>query len=89
MKATGELLKEVVGSVAMGIRADSSDSEQWHLLKDTFCSPSLQMVSFTITEKWYGLPDISGNLLSSVEQESKKWSFRPKTYDVCRSCSGL
>lgn len=78
MKATGELLKEVVGSVAMGIRADSSDSEQWHLLKDTFCSPSLQMVSFTITEKGYGLSDISGNLLSSVEQDLKNGPSAPK-----------
>ena len=42
---------KVLGSLAEAIKAQSSDPAQWKRLKEIFTSPSLQMVSFTITEK--------------------------------------
>ena len=43
----------VVGSMAEAIKAQSSVPAQWNRLKEIFTCKSLQMVSFTITEKGY------------------------------------
>ena len=42
---------KVLGSLAEAVKAQSSDQAQWNRLKEIFTSKSLQMVSFTITEK--------------------------------------
>lgn len=42
------------------MKAQSSVSEQWNRLKEIFASPTLQMVSFTITEKGYALQKADG-----------------------------
>ena len=46
---------KVLGSLAEAVKAQSSNQEQWNRLKKIFTSSSLQMVSFTITEKGYAL----------------------------------
>lgn len=66
LKASGETEKEVIASIAKGIRANSQDAAQWAQLKAVFCAPSLQMVSFTITEKGYALRSMNGELLPVV-----------------------
>ena len=42
---------KVIGSLAEAVKAQSSDPVQWNRLKEIFASKSLQLVSFTITEK--------------------------------------
>lgn len=42
---------KVLGALAEAVKAQSSDLEQWNRLKEIFTSKSLQMASFTITEK--------------------------------------
>ena len=54
--------REVIASIARGLRADSADAGQMAQLRAAFASPSLQMVSFTITEKGYALTTLSGQL---------------------------
>lgn len=66
LKASGETEKEVIASIAKGIRANSQDTAQWAQLKAVFCAPSLQMASFTITEKGYALRSMNGELLPVV-----------------------
>ena len=51
---------KVIGSLAEAVKAISSDSVQWKRLKEIFASPSLQMVTFTITEKGYALQKADG-----------------------------
>ncbi len=51
----GRVDKKVLGSMAEAIKAQSSNEVEWNRLKEIFRSPSLQMVSFTITEKGYAL----------------------------------
>ena len=51
---------KVLGSLAEAVKAISSDSAQWKRLKEIFVSPSLQMVTFTITEKGYALQKADG-----------------------------
>jgi len=66
LKPDGSTDKEVVASIAKGVRACSAEAEQWSQLKAIFENPSLQFASFTITEKGYALRDIQGNLMPVV-----------------------
>ncbi len=72
LKPDGSTQKEVIASIAEGIKADSSDSQQWTALKNVFENPSLQMASFTITEKGYAIRDIQGNLMKVVEEDMEQ-----------------
>ncbi len=58
--ADGGIDKGVVASIARGVVA--TDPEGWEDLKAVFRKPSLQMLSFTITEKGYALRDMKGAL---------------------------
>ena len=60
---------EVLGSLAEAVKAQSSDPEQWNRLKEIFRSTSLQMVSFTITEKGYALQKADGTWLPYVKAD--------------------
>ena len=55
--------REIIASIAEGIRADAADAQQMERLGKIFEKASLQMVSFTITEKGYALYGMDGNLL--------------------------
>ena len=66
LKPDGDTNKEVIASIAKGVRACSAEAEQWNALKAIFENPSLQFASFTITEKGYALRDIKGDLLGVV-----------------------
>ena len=46
--------REIIGSIAEGIKADSSNEAAMARFKEVFTDPGLQMLSFTITEKGYG-----------------------------------
>lgn len=60
---------KVLGSLAEAVKAQSCDSVQWNRLKEIFASPSLQMVSFTITEKGYALQKADGTWFPFVEAD--------------------
>ena len=66
LKADGSTQKEVIASIAKGIKANCSDEAQWQQLTDVFTAPSLQMASFTITEKGYALRNMKGELMPVV-----------------------
>lgn len=66
LKPDGNTDKEVIASIAKGVRACSAEAEQWNQLKAIFENSSLQFASFTITEKGYALRDIKGDLMSVV-----------------------
>ena len=69
MNPDGRLDKTVVGSIACGLSASPHKEQDWNELKRIFRSPSLQMVSFTITEKGYSLRDMKGELLPIVRED--------------------
>lgn len=60
---------KVLGSLAEAVKAQSSDQKQWDRLKEIFRSASLQMVSFTITEKGYALQKADGTWLPYVKAD--------------------
>ncbi len=65
----GGMEKTVVGSVAGALRADPSYPEDWEKLKSIFRNPSLQMITFTITEKGYALTGMDGKFLAIAEKD--------------------
>lgn len=65
----GSLKKDVVASIAQGLRAGNAFPEDMEKLKAVFRSPSLQMVSYTITEKGYALKNIQGEFFPFVQAD--------------------
>ena len=55
LKSDGSIEKRVVASVTESLKADPQFHEDWERLEEIFKKPSLQMVSFTITEKGYSV----------------------------------
>lgn len=79
LKANGEMQKTIVGSVVQALKADTH-KEDWEQLKAIFANPSLQMASFTITEKGYGLHAANGSTLPQVQQDFENGPFKPESY---------
>ncbi len=56
----------VLGSIAEAVRGDPALGPSWDRMKEIFASASLQIVSFTITEKGYSLYREDGTWLNYV-----------------------
>lgn len=67
LNADGSMEKEVVASMTESL----STLEDSGRIAEIFETPSLQIVSFTITEKGYALRNASGELLAAVAQDMK------------------
>ena len=65
----GTTSREIIGSVAEALRADSSDPAMMAPFKEIFTDPGLQMLSFTITEKGYALYRPDGSLMPVVQAD--------------------
>ena len=65
----GTTSREIIGSVAEGLRANSADAEMMARFKQIFTDPGLQMISFTITEKGYALYRPDGSLMPVVQAD--------------------
>lgn len=65
----GSMEKEVIASIAKGLRAGNAYGKDMEELKRIFQKPSLQMVSFTITEKGYALTNMEGKFFPFVEAD--------------------
>ena len=70
--------REIIGSIAEGIKADSSNEAAMARFKEVFTDPGLQMLSFTITEKGYKLYNPDGTLLPAVEADMKEGPHNTK-----------
>ncbi len=57
LKSDGTIQKQVIASVTESLKADKGFADDWKRLEDIFENPSLQMISFTITEKGYSVSD--------------------------------
>lgn len=80
LKADGNIEKTVVGSVAESCILDSENKAEFDRLKEIFEKDSLQMATFTITEKGYSLVDGKGNLLPAVEADFVAGPEKPASY---------
>ncbi len=69
LKANGTVEKTVIGSVVESLTVDSTNEADWTRLKEIFGKDSLQMASFTITEKGYSLVNGRGDYLPGVPED--------------------
>ena len=80
LKADGSVEKTVIGSIAESLMLDSENQREFARMKEIFQKDSLQMCTFTITEKGYSLVDGKGSLLPSVEADFKEGPDAPSSY---------
>ena len=80
LKADGSTEKTVVASLAEALQADSENQEAFSRLREIFRAPSLQMVSFTITEKGYSLVQPNGEFMADVVADFEVGPEKPKSY---------
>ncbi|WP_157143630.1 mannitol dehydrogenase family protein [Brachyspira pilosicoli] len=67
IKSNGDIDKKIIGSITDILHADFINN--YDALKKIFISSSIQIVSFTITEKGYSIKDLNGNYSSIVEED--------------------
>ena len=80
LKANGTVEKTVVGSVVESHTLDSENDAEYSRLKEIFTKDSLQMTSFTITEKGYSLVNGKGELIPDAAADFVAGPEKPKSY---------
>ncbi|MEW8959430.1 MAG: mannitol dehydrogenase family protein, partial [Moorella sp. (in: firmicutes)] len=77
MNSDGTMDKKVVASIGEALKADVEQEEDWRRLQEIFARPSLQIASFTITEKGYSLKDINGEYYEIVKADMARGPEKP------------
>ena len=80
LKSTGTIEKTVVGSVMESLELDSNNEAAYARLREIFGKDSLQMASFTITEKGYSLVNGKGEIVPAVAEDMKNGPEKPQSY---------
>ncbi len=80
LKADNTVDKTVVGSIMESLILDSGNKTEYERLKAIFAAPSLQMASFTITEKGYATADAKGNVFPAILADFEKGPQAPDSY---------
>lgn len=80
LKADGTVEKSVTGSIVESLALDSENTEAFERLKEIFASPSLQMATFTITEKGYSVTDSHGEIVPDVKKDIENGPEKPCSY---------
>jgi fructuronate reductase len=97
LQSTGTIEKTVIASVTEALKADPQFPADWQRLEEIFRQPSLQMISFTITEKGYtvsdadlarGLrPQLAMGKVTALLLERWKAGAQPLTVQSMDNCS--
>ncbi|HZJ86760.1 MAG TPA: mannitol dehydrogenase family protein, partial [Erysipelothrix sp.] len=67
LKVNGETEMTVISSVVESLKLDQDTPEDFVRLQEIFANPSLQMASFTITEKGYNVHDLEGEFYPDIK----------------------
>lgn len=92
MNPDQSLTKTVVASIAESLSSNPDDADDWQRLQEIVKNPSLQIISFTITEKGYKVPadNPSGSLMGKIAAllfERYKHGATPVTLLSLDNCS--
>ncbi len=79
MKEDGTLGKRVLASTAKSLFANPQRSADWEQMKAYFENSDLQLATYTITEKGYGLKDSQGELTEVAKADIAAGPAAPKT----------
>ena len=80
LKADGSIEKTVIGSIAESCILDSENDAEYSRLKEIFSSDSLQLCTFTVTEKGYSLVNGRGEQLPAVTADFAAGPEKPASY---------
>lgn len=80
LKADGSIEKTVIGSIMESMTLDSLNQKDDTRLKEIFSQNSLQIASFTITEKGYSLVNGQGETLPDVKRDFENGPKHPESY---------
>ncbi len=80
LKADGSIEKTVIGSIGESLPLNSDSAADYGRLKEIFAKESLQMASFTITEKGYSLVNGRGEQLMDVTADFAAGPQKPASY---------
>jgi len=79
LKPDGNMEKKVIASVVEALTVGTGE-DSWKTLEDIFTNASLQMVSFTITEKGYSLTNAKGEYYKDVAEDFEAGIHMPKSF---------
>ena len=80
LKADNTVEKTIVGSIMESLILDSKNGAEYARLREIFKNPSLQMASFTITEKGYATANAKGEFFPAVAADFEKGPEAPESY---------
>lgn len=80
LKADETIEKTIIGSIAESLTMDPGYDADFERMREIFEKNSLQMASFTITEKGYSLISGDGSYLPAVERDLKTGPENPVSY---------
>ncbi|WP_035766442.1 mannitol dehydrogenase family protein [Butyrivibrio sp. NC2002] len=80
LKADGNVEKTVIESVAESCILDSENEKEFERLKEIFRADSLQLCTFTITEKGYSLTNAKGEIIPQVALDFENGPKKPASY---------
>jgi len=79
LRADGNTGYEIIGNITEAIPANYDDKDSIARLNEIVTNPSLQIISFTITEKGYALRDADGNVFEQAAEDMKNGPMHPLT----------
>ena len=80
LKSDGNIEKTVVGSIGESCILDSENEAEFSRLQEIFKKDSLQLATFTITEKGYSLTDAKGTVIPAIEADFAAGPAKPASY---------
>ena len=80
LKADNTVEETIVGSIMESLILDSKNEAEYARLREIFKNPSLQMASFTITEKGYATANAKGEFFPAVAADFEKGPEAPESY---------
>lgn len=80
LKADGTIEKSVIGSIGESTILDSENDAEYSRLKEIFSKDSLQLCTFTVTEKGYSLVNGKGEELPAVTADFAAGPEKPQSY---------
>lgn len=80
LKADGTIEKSVIGAIGESTILDSENDAEYTRLKEIFSRDSLQLCTFTVTEKGYSLVNGKGEELPAVTADFAAGPEKPQSY---------
>ncbi len=80
LKADGKVEKNVIASVTASVKLDTEVADDFAYLKKAFENKSLQLATFTITEKGYSLRGNDGEYTKAVSADMENGPAKPVSY---------